>query len=46
LQPATRRRLETLRRYVLRIWLPIWRPFSLAGQYLLGLVVRGLVRVM
>lgn len=46
MQPATRRRLETLRSYVLRIWLPIWRPFSLAGQYLLGILVRGLVRVM
>lgn len=46
MKPATRRRLETLRGYILRFWLPIWRPLSVAGQYLLALFVRALVRLM
>jgi Kdo2-lipid IVA lauroyltransferase/acyltransferase len=46
LKPATRRRLEILRKYILRIWRPLWRPFRLAGHYLLALIVRALVRLM
>jgi KDO2-lipid IV(A) lauroyltransferase len=45
LNPASRRRLEILRKYALRIWLPVWRPLSIAGQYLLALLVRLLVRL-
>jgi len=44
LNPASRRRLEILRSYVLRIWLPVWRPLSTAGQYLLALLVKLLLR--
>jgi KDO2-lipid IV(A) lauroyltransferase len=46
LKPAIRRRLEILRSYFLRVWLPVWQPLSTAGQYALALVVRALVRVM
>jgi KDO2-lipid IV(A) lauroyltransferase len=46
LKPATRRRLEIPRKYILRFWRPIWRPFRLAGQYLLALIVRALVRLL
>jgi KDO2-lipid IV(A) lauroyltransferase len=46
LKPATRRRLESLRKRTRPLWGPIWRPISLAGQYSLALIVRGLVRIM
>ena len=45
MKPAIRR-LEIVRKYFLRAWRPIWRPFSLAGQWMLAVIVRVLVRLM
>jgi KDO2-lipid IV(A) lauroyltransferase len=46
LKPASRRRLENLRKRTRPYWRPLWQPISTASQYLLALLVRGLVRLL